>query len=90
MAHPTRIAAPDGTVFEGDAGYVLIDLARVPQDMIQDVSGGKGLGEDGWKFLQGNPQNRLDVQPWKDVLRTSEILLEGAIPKNAIVYDSEK
>jgi hypothetical protein len=24
------------------------------------------------------------------VLRTSEILLEGAIPKNAIVYDSQK
>lgn len=58
-----------------------IDLAHVAPKNIHDVS--TRPGQDFWNF--SNPRTDKTMQALKDVVRTSEVMVRGRIPGDAII-----
>ena len=79
-----EIANPHGVPFDtaGDGAHrVRIDLAHVAPKNIHDVS--TRPGQDFWNF--SNPRTDKTMQALKDVVRTSEVMVRGRIPGDAII-----
>ncbi|MER6996217.1 DUF4157 domain-containing protein [Streptomyces sp. NPDC000410] len=79
------ITNPDGDLFgEGDGfayhGTITIDLSYVSPSNIYDLT--RAGGQNEWNL--GAPNSRIRQQALRDVVRTQEVLIKGAVPKAAI------
>jgi hypothetical protein len=80
---------PDGNVknphnepFDKGLGKVRVDLSFLAQKNISDVS--TRAGQDFWSFSNPKATTKGRVQALKDVVRTSEVMIRGRIPGEAI------
>ena len=74
-------------------GFVVIDLARIPQDSIRDVHTEKaiiqGIGTNETEFRNSFGQGNDDKptrRAIRDVVRTREVLVAGQVPYRAVIY----